>query len=49
MRVLGIGVDIICNQRMRDLLERPTGKRFIKKALHENEISRLEKMTNLKN
>ena len=43
-KVFGIGVDLVKSKRVYRLFDR-YGHKFLKKALHENEISKFNKMT----
>ena len=42
MRLFGIGIDIVQNKRILGLLTRSNGERFLKKALHPEELLKLE-------
>ena len=42
MKIIGIGVDIVSNQRMSKILNAPYAERFLEKTLHINEINHIK-------
>lgn len=46
MRILGIGVDLVMNSRIEQILNKSYAERFIKKFLHEHELKRYLEMRN---
>ena len=49
MRPFGLGIDIVQNKRIMGLLARSNGDRFLKKALHPEELLKLESLQLEKN
>ncbi|KAM3135295.1 hypothetical protein pb186bvf_012593 [Paramecium bursaria] len=44
MKIIGIGVDIVSNQRMQKILTAQYAERFLVKTLHVNEINHIKQM-----
>jgi phosphopantetheinyl transferase (holo-ACP synthase) len=44
MRVLGVGVDLVMNARIEQILTKNYAERFIRKFLHEHELKRYFQM-----
>jgi phosphopantetheinyl transferase (holo-ACP synthase) len=38
MKILGIGVDLVQNNRIKNVLSKSHARRFLKKVLHSDEI-----------
>jgi phosphopantetheinyl transferase (holo-ACP synthase) len=44
MKVIGIGIDLVMNSRIEQILTKNYAERFIKKFLHEHELKRYFQM-----
>jgi phosphopantetheinyl transferase (holo-ACP synthase) len=42
MKIFGIGIDIVQNKRIEQVLLKPTALRFVTRMLHSDEIKQLE-------
>ena len=42
MKIFGVGIDIVKNSRIQNILQKTTSDRFLQKALHEKEIEKLK-------
>jgi len=48
MKILGIGVDLVANKRMENILSKSFNQRFLSKVLHAEEIRVIESHADLK-
>lgn len=46
MKILGIGVDLVRNSKIRHFMQQSYAQRFLKKFLHHQEMDFLEKIEN---